>query len=211
MLSKEIDSANAEVLSVIEGYSWVSYIYLELFDRTKTFTGTVEELVSATIKHAPLRWAEAARLCVDFSITVLRSKRLGFHRLLNSQRKSIYWMLDEALLRICLDKWEDSKSNAMWDRVIRPIKLALATAEKELPGWAELDRKEFVRFKGQDGIASAQPFMRGYFERTTVRLSGIGRLPNELANVIIEDVLDFEELPKGDLRPLYLSKGKGKG
>jgi hypothetical protein len=201
-------------------------MYRMLFHRTRAFVATVEELVVATIKQAPLRWAEAACLIVDYSVNVLKSERLGFERLLNSQRRSIYWILDEALLRICLDQWEDRRSNVSWDRVTTPINLALASVHEGRPGWAELDLKEFRKTHVESGgVASTNPLIGGYFERTsrflrqsirlyeisrTVRRSGIGQLPNELADVIIKDVLEFEKLPMGDLRPIYQSKGKGK-
>ena len=223
-LVHEVDSANFEMWCSMEGLLEVPHIYIELFHRTKTFTTTVQDLVAATIKHAPSRWAEAARLLVDYTVNVLRSEKLGFERFLHSQRESIYWILDDALLRICLDQWEDARLNASWDKVTKPIRVALSDAQEKLPGWAELDFQEMVRIQDHK-FESAGVLVRRYFERTlgfltestrvyeiwrTVRMSGLGQLPMELADVIVKDVFDFEKLQTGDLRQLYLSKGKGK-
>jgi hypothetical protein len=221
-LTKAVEKANLAISCHYEGRQPV---YTTLFHQTKSFTAIVEELVAVTAKRAPSEWAEAARLIVDFSINVLRSEKTEFHRFLNSQRKSIYWILDEALLRICLDQWEDSRRNACWDKATQPISLALATVRDRLPEWAELDRKAFSKAGHErDRVHSANVFVEGYFERTltflreslkiyeiwrTVRLSGIGQLPNELADVIISDIFESEGLPVGDLRALYLPKGKG--
>ena len=225
-LTLDMNKANLEMSFHFDGLCQVPHMYHMLFHRSRTFVANVEEIVATTIKHAPSRWAEAASLIVDYSVNVLRSEKLGFEKFLNSQRKSIYWILDEALLRICLDQWEDRRPNVSWDRVTKPINLALTSAHEELPGWAELDLKEFLKTHAEwDGIASTKPLIAGYFERTsaflresarvyeiwrTVRRSGIGQLPNELADVIIQDVFEFEKLPMADLRPMYLSKGKGK-
>lgn len=219
-----IQTANFELLCRIDGLFLVSHIYRELFHRTKIFVTTVEELVAATTKQAPLRWAEAACLIVDFSITILRIEKVQFHRFLNSQRKSIYWILDEALLRICLDQWEDCISNTIWDRATQPISVAVTSAQQEQPGWAELDLKDFLDFH-PDAAVSVRCLMGGYFERTsaflreslrlyeiwrTIRMSKIGQLPNELANVVIQEIFDYEKLPSGNLRALYIRKGKGR-
>lgn len=228
-LTYAIETNNLQTFHEMEG-SWLPHIYNTLFYQTKAFTATIKDLVAATCKlglpSSSLRAAEAACLIPDFSITVLRSEKSSFHRFLNSQRSSIYWILDDALLRICMDLWEDTRTSASWDKVVRPVSFALGSAQEQLHEWAKLD---VVVFKETQQITYDIPppetFTKGYFERTltflpesirvyeiwrTVRLSGIGRLPNELANVIIADIFEFEKLPVGDLRPLYLSKGKGK-
>lgn len=224
ILVHEITKANHELFYVMEGYSMVPRIYNNLFHRTKTFVTTVQDLVAATIKHAPLQWADAARYIVDYSINILRSDRLGFENFLHSQRESIYWILDDALLRICLDQWELPESNLFWDKVTEPIRLPLADALEKLPDWAERDKQAMLRIQ-INHLESAGILVKRYFEKTrqflehsarvfeiwrTVRMSGIGQLPMELAEVIVEDVCSFENLQMVDLRRLYLSKGKGK-
>jgi hypothetical protein len=204
----------------LEEFSDVPQIYRALFQRTKAFTGTVQELATATLKHEPTRWAKAARMIVDYSVVILRSERLGFERLLNSQRGSIYWILDDALLRLCLDRWENAHPLISWDAATAPVTLALSGAREKLPQWIELDVRNMSKLQ-IDNVGSARNLTNDYFVRTrkflyqstklfeiwrTVRMSGIGRLPAELAEPIIEDVMTYEELPAGDLRSLYLPK-----
>jgi hypothetical protein len=180
----------------------------------------VQDLLNTALKHEHTRWAEAARLIVDYSVVVLRSARLGFERFLHSQRDSIYWILDDALLRICLDRWENVHARFPWDMATRPIVLSLADAKKRLPSWIELDLQNMLKHQ-IDNSLSASNLANSYFQRTqaflqqstkiyeiwrTVRMSGIGRLPVELADVIIGDVMTAERLPTGDLRPFHLLK-----
>lgn len=205
----------------IEGLSDVPQMYRALFQRTKMFTATVQDLITAVMKHEPARWAEAARLIVDYSVVILRSERLGFERFLHSQRGSIYWILDDALLRLCLDRWEITQAAIPWDRATAPIMLTLSDAMEMLPQWIELDVRNMSKLQ-IDNERSARNLPNDYFRRTkaflhqstrlfeiwrTVRMSGIGRLPVELVDPIIGDVMSAEKLPTGDLRSLYLSKG----
>jgi len=224
--TNKIEVMNLETFHEIEG-SWLPQTYKTLFFRTKAFIATVKDLIAATrklqISSASFHAAEMARLIVGFSITIQNTQ--VFHLVLNSQRKDIYWMLDDMLVRICLDLWDDMRATASWDKVISPINLALATAQEQLQRCAELDMAVFLETHSELENLSLETFTAGHFERTasflqtslkiseiwrTVRLSGIGRLPNELANVIIADIFDFEKLPVGDLRLLYLPKGKCK-
>jgi hypothetical protein len=201
-----------------EGFLDVPRIYNELFHRTKNFATSVQDLVIATGRHAPSRWADAARLIVDFTVSILRSERLGFDKFLHSQRESIYWILDDALCRICLDQWDVDERKHLWNKAVEPIQDALLHAQEKMPDWNDLDFHGMLRF--QDVAERSKVlFNINYFKRTqtgriseilrTARLSGIGRLPLELADVIVEDVLRFERLHTGDLRSSYLSKGKG--
>jgi hypothetical protein len=171
----------------------------------------------------PSRWAEAARLIVDYTVTILRSERLGFDRFLQSQRESIYWILDDVLCRICLDQWDVDEKKHFWNKTIAPINDALLLAQEKVPEWNELDFKGMLNTKFVSERAKML-FNANYFKRTqkflresgrigeilrTARMSGIGRLPLELADIIIEDVLCFERLHTDDIRSSYLSKGKG--
>lgn len=217
----DLPQINLEFLCDDEGLSDVPHIYRRLFQRTKVFTATVQDLVNITIKCNPAGWGEAARSIVDYSVFILRSERLGFERFLHSQRGSIYWMLDDALLRICLDRWENRQAGSPWDQAIAPILLTLADAKSRLPSWVELDVQNMAKHQ-IDNRAAAKSLTKSYFDQTqcflqhssrlyeiwrTVRMSGIGKLPAELADAIIGDVMSAETLPKGDLRPLYLPKG----
>lgn len=233
-LSRSIETTNLAINHSLEVHhhactSGLPYSYHELFHRTKLYTATVKGLVSVLrmlgTSSTNFRAAETATLLVDFSSTVLRSDKIKFHYFLNSQRKGIYWILDDALLHICLDLWEDGKSNTPWDKLISPINLALSSTQEKLDEWSEIDMSMYNHLQRISyNLQEPRVFMQGYFERTlaflrdsiriyeiwrTVRLSGIGRLPIELANVIIMDVFESEKLPIGDLRQLYLFKGKG--
>jgi hypothetical protein len=88
-----------------------------------------------------------------------------------------------------------------------------------LPLWGEQDLEETLKWNRSicEG-AKAEWFEAGWFRRSrkflnestriyeiwrTIRRSGGGQLPIELAYTIVEDVATFEELPTGDLRELY--------
>ncbi|KAH8725843.1 hypothetical protein GQ44DRAFT_706609 [Phaeosphaeriaceae sp. PMI808] len=206
------------------GSSSMPQLYYMLFQRTRTFMAAVEDLVTVTIKQDPLKWGEAASLIVEYSIKVLTSKELGFHGFLHSQRESVYWILDEALLRICLDQWDNERTNKVWDKVTEPIRLALLSAKGKLQDWVKLDLQEHMEYWKMK-FSDDYIFIKRYFERTlhfldqsirlyeiwrTVGMSRIGQLPKELVEVIVEDILDFEDLPAGELRQRHLLKGKGK-
>jgi hypothetical protein len=226
LLHYEITRANAEVWCSMEGFADVPQAYLSVFHRTKAFTTVVQDLAAAALKHEPLKWAEAACFIIDYSVVVIKSEQIGLKHFLHSQRESIYWILDDALLRLCLDRWDAYQVRPLWDKAIEPITLALSNAINKVPEWVQRDVEALTRFGiPLDTVRSAKIFADIYFERTrrflrestriyevwrTVRLSGIGQLPVELANVIIDDVLSFEKLTTGDLRSSYLSKGKGK-
>ena len=166
-------------------------------------------------------------MLVDWTVNVLRHEKIGFERFLQGQRESIYWILDDALLHILVDQWEDEFAKMPWDKATAPICLALTKAYEMIPGWAERDLEETLRWAVRPpDYAPKEMLEDGYFKRSrkflehslriheiwrTVRLGGKGLLPAELANVIVEDVAAFEELPIGDLRTVYFPKGKGKG
>ncbi|KNG52526.1 hypothetical protein TW65_00339 [Stemphylium lycopersici] len=232
-LSRQIASMNTGILADLHGLSSIPRIYTALFHRTRTFAATVRQLV----KISPSMWAEAACLLVDWSVHVLRHREVGLERFLHSQRDSLYWILDDALLRICLDQWDPPQSQAPtpsqctasqlpgivavpWDVATRPIRSALSNAQTLLPLWGEQDLEETLKWnRGICEGAKAEWFEAGWFRRSrkfldestriyeiwrTIRRSGGGQLPIELAYTIVEDVATFEELPTGDLRELYL-------
>jgi hypothetical protein len=223
-LDQELTEANYEVMCSLEGFLAVPHIYRELFQQTKLFTATIQDMVNATMHHKPSKWAETARLIVDYSVIVLRSEHIGFDKFLHSQRESIYWILDDALLRLCLDQWEVNEEKYRWAKTIEPINLALRDAREKLSNWGEADFQAMFRIQGLTEV-SPKYLVARFFKQTqkflrestriaeimrTVKLSGIGQLPVELADIIIADVLEFEKLQIRDLRRAYLRKGKGK-
>jgi hypothetical protein len=207
-----------------EGLLHIPLIYQTLFHRTKTYAATVRKLVAAT-SGAPAKWADAACLLVDWSINILRHPSVGFEKFLHSQRESIYWILDDALLRICVEKWDVAPcSRTLWDEATASLRLAIRKAERRIPGWVAREYEELQKWVAVPSIRLAEKEIEvGYFRRSrmflrhstrvnelwrTMRLCAKGQLPAELANVIVEDVSRFEGLPMGDLGRLYLPKNK---
>lgn len=215
--------ASFEFMCVAEHLAEVPRIYYALFDRTKEFTTTVRELVDVTLAHAPGRWAQAACMLISWSMNVLRHEKVGFEKFLHSQRQSIYWILDDALLRICLDQWENARLKTPWSDMIKPLSIAFRAAEEKLSDWGEMDYEEMHKWHFVNWRPRKEELIRGYFERSrkfvhksarlyelwrTMKLWGKGQLPAELALIIIAEVSMSEELPQGDLRDVYLSESK---
>jgi hypothetical protein len=101
-LGRDIASMNSTILADLQGLSSIPRVYAALFHRTRNFAATVRQLVSVL----PGVWAQAACLLIDWGVRVLRHPEIRLERFLNSQRESLYWILDDALLRICLDQWD---------------------------------------------------------------------------------------------------------
>ncbi|KAF1921507.1 hypothetical protein BDU57DRAFT_510357 [Ampelomyces quisqualis] len=67
--------------------SWMSRkMDIEMFHRTKISAAFVQDLVIATWQQAPSTWTEAARLIVDYTVTVLRT--VEFRNFLHSHTKA---------------------------------------------------------------------------------------------------------------------------
>ncbi|EUC49973.1 hypothetical protein COCMIDRAFT_22526 [Bipolaris oryzae ATCC 44560] len=239
-LTRDIASMNTTILADLHGLSSIPRIYTTLFHRTREFAATVRHFASVVASGS---WAAAACLLVDWGVHVLRHPGVGLERFLNSQRESLYWILDDALLRICVDMWDppseqrqqkeicerEEKAREVtrvvpWDQATGPIVRVLAKAQVLVPIWGQMDVEETRKWEVPiyEG-AQADWFEVGWFRRSrqflressriheiwrTVRRAGKGQLPAELANVIVEDVAAFEELPLGDLRELYFPTGK---
>jgi hypothetical protein len=156
-LDREIRCMNTAIIVDLQGLSVIPQIYQTLFYRTREFAATVRKLVDA----APASWAEAACLLVEWSVNVLRHKEVGLERFLHSQRESLYWILDDALLTICVDQWDPqsttqpsshstqsgTSSSSMpkpvpWDISTAPITLSLSKAQDLRPMWVARDLKE---------------------------------------------------------------------
>ncbi|KAH7384245.1 hypothetical protein DE146DRAFT_220169 [Phaeosphaeria sp. MPI-PUGE-AT-0046c] len=220
-----LHTANCQFLIDQAGYNAVPIIYRRVLHQTKIVARTVSDLARTTARLGLSMWAAAARLLVDYSVRILSSENLEIDKFLHGQRESIYWILDDALLRLCLDQWEVDEKRARWDKAVEPITMALSHAMESLQGWGECHAHEMAKF-GEKAPFMARCLVAGYFKQTrlfllesarvfeierTIQLSGIGKLPLELADMIIDDVLEFEKVRLGhDLRMVYLSKGTEK-
>jgi hypothetical protein len=139
----------------LQGLSSIPHIYQTLFYCTREFATAVGELVNVS----PSMWACAASLLVEWSADVLRHQDVGLERFLHSQRESLYWILDDALLRICADQWDPPQSSPTlfsqsppsspplrkvvpWDTATGQIREALSKAHILLSGWIDQDLEE---------------------------------------------------------------------
>ncbi|EMD65127.1 hypothetical protein COCSADRAFT_48684, partial [Bipolaris sorokiniana ND90Pr] len=204
----DISSMNTIILADLQGLSSIPRIYTTLFHRTREFAATVRHFASLVASSS---WAAAACLLVDWGVHVLRHPGVGLERFLNSQRESLYWILDDALLRICVDMWDPPGEQQQgcekgekvvpvrrvvpWDEATGPILTALAKAQVLVPLWGQMDVEETRKWE----VPVCEGAQAEWFEVG----AGKGQLPAELANVIVDDVAAFEELPLEDLRELY--------
>ncbi|KAI4950613.1 hypothetical protein J4E91_004498 [Alternaria rosae] len=232
---RDIRIMNTTILADLHGISAIPQLYQMLFHRTREFAATVHKLVDV----APASWAEAACLLVNWGVNVLRHKEVGLERFLHSQRESLYWILDDALLMICVDQWDPPSSDSAqprtsssstpklipWDKATAPVTLALSRVQDLLPLWAGQDLQDWGKWGLERSYTQAPYMTAGWFRRSTkflhessriyeiwrtLRRWGGGQLPAELASVIMEDVAKSENLPMGDLRLHYFPKGKSR-
>lgn len=186
----ELLTSNTLVLYDMEGYQCVPIIYRRLLHHTNIITSTVSDLVKATSRLGLSMWAEAAKLLVDYSVSILSSKEISMKKFLHSQRESIYWVLDDGLLRLCLDQWEDDSKRQRWMRAVEPVTRALRDAMGQLQGWLDDHLGEMKDFYLRSSVIPER-LTSGYFKRSseflqesarvfeierTVRLSRIGEL-----------------------------------
>lgn len=224
-LQKEVWYANHELYCEID-LPKTSQMYRILFERTKVFTATLGNLLHTMADTAtPRQRAETACLAIDWSIHVLHNERAQFEHFLHSQRESIYWMLDETVLKFLVDQWDKITSKTPWDKAIEPLRIAILRGESLMPGWAEQDLEVLRKWNVYSPAPGRDVLEQGYFRRSrrflyqsskifevwrTMRLWAGGQLPAELMNAIVEDVSKAENLPMQNLRTLYFPKGKGK-
>jgi hypothetical protein len=202
--------------------SSIANIHAALFARTKTFITSVHDLAAATALQAPHRWSEPACLLVEYAVNVLRAERLGAEKFLPSQRAGLYWMLDDALLRVCLAAWERPDGAVRWERDARPLRQALEQAEKFVPAWKARD-EAWAAIGAQPGESVGAGLRVPFFERASgfleasgrmcevrraVWVGGKGRLPRGVREGIVRDVRESEGRPVGELRTVYFPAGK---
>jgi hypothetical protein len=191
---RDIALMNSGIVADLQGLLSIPRIYHTLFHRTRKFAATVRDLAAA----APTVWAVAACLLVDWSVNVLRHRDVGLERFLHSQRRSLYWLLDDALLRICVDQWDPSNSSPMpsttlssqsrrssssstevvpWNIVMSPITQALSSAHLLLPGWIDQDLEELRKWRYHVGDEfQADRYEEGWFGRSKKFLSETTRI-----------------------------------
>jgi hypothetical protein len=182
-IDRDLHLMNTTILADLQGLSLIPQLYQMLFYRTREFAATVHKLVDA----APASWAQAASLLVDWSVNVLRHEEVGLDRFLHSQRESLYWILDDALLTICVDQWDPPQFSippsshptqsrtassstpkvVPWDTATAPITLALSRGRDLLPFWAAQDLKDWERWGLPRPDSQARYMTEGWFRRST--------------------------------------------
>lgn len=223
---------NAEVYLRERGLSQVPCQYHRLIAHTQSFIETVEALA-----RLPHDFPNVALLLIDFGFKILEGGKSGFNLMLTSQRCHIFWMLDDALLKMCLDEWErpddgnNTTAETPWHHAIDSLDQRVNNCLSTLPDWAYeplLEELEITLGWTWRGHASRElsewmesyffirsrkfwkESMKIYWTKRKVNACLKDRLPKELADDIIDQVLDFEGLPVERLRTKYFPKGKCK-
>lgn len=224
-------NANADVFIQTTGLRQVPQQYRLLAQHTQGFVDVVSQ-----IAKLPDSFLNAAMMLNDFTTKILFADGSCFENMLNSQRGHIFWLLDDGLLRICLDEWEKpaspgSTSETPWNITIAPLRDHIAQSFSTIPRWANDDPtshretalgwtwrkrplKEFTDLMEGNHFVRTRKFLaeslKVFYVRRKVNACLGGRLPKEVADEIIEDVLIYEGFASGTLRMKYLPKGKGK-
>jgi len=142
------------------------------------------------VARLPNGYELACDALVWFSIAVLHRLDSPFICMLNSQRQSVYWLLDDALLYISLEWWENSN---IWNprTVVRDIRLGLSLNKVQ---WWERG-SYFAK-----SLEFLQESQKVFDIRTSVLLVAGHRLPPELTDQISGYLLYAKGLPLGDIR-----------
>ncbi|KAF2734449.1 hypothetical protein EJ04DRAFT_244107 [Polyplosphaeria fusca] len=219
---------NADVWRALTGLEDVFIGYVELLSRAEKFI----EDVTARAGNGYDR-LQMASLLVDYTSMILREEQGGvFERLLNCQRIDVYVKLDIALLRICLDEWECNEDTASqvvpWHIAIAPLAQRLSEHIDKFPEWAQADLVDLRRLKRIDErkwasngawmewwyFAKTRKFLEEslqiYWVKRKVHACIKERLPEELTDLIVTDILEHEGLPSGRLRTRFFPKKKDK-
>jgi hypothetical protein len=198
--------------------------YLALFKSTERFISTVHQLY-----RLPNTFQQASIMLIEFSSGVLRAPNSCFSRMLNSQRISIYALLDTALSEILLHEWEDEEQEGAdnWSTHTQPLRHAISDQSLLFEKWANEDMKDLVFSKlSGEGFASDGTWMSAiYFEkskrllhesmdvyglRKRINMLVQGRLPMEVVDEIVKLVSVEEGIPTQTLGSRFSLKGKGK-
>lgn len=145
-VSSDLHIANIQFLLDQAGYNAIPIIYRRLLHHTSIISTTVSDLARATARLGLSMWAEVARLLVDYSVSIFSSEHLEIDKFLIGQRESLYGILDDALLRLCLDQWEVDAKRARWDKAVEPINIALSLAMEKQQGWLDGYLREMEKF-----------------------------------------------------------------
>ncbi|KAF2703380.1 hypothetical protein K504DRAFT_463446 [Pleomassaria siparia CBS 279.74] len=190
--------------------------YHDLFTATKRFVETVHRL-----SELPGGFEVAAVMLAEFSSDVLRREGSCFSTMLNSQRSSIYALLDAALLRILLDKWLSQVGPSvtpLWDRQTKKVRAEIEKRTALFSDWVkeDFDLHLTVWPASKDGGSNDGAWMKEiYFDKSRAFLEESlllwkidfilrGKLPPEL----LDEVLQYIDLPTEDLISKYSQKGK---
>jgi hypothetical protein len=157
-------------------------------------------------------------MLVEFSSGVLRAPGSCFSRMLNSQRASIYAILDTALLKILLHEWDDEEREGVVDWTTHTQFLCQSCSDHSLlfQKWACEDRMESVLSEpsGLELVSDGTWMSAIYFERSMrflhesmdvyglrkrVNLFVGGRLPMETMYEIVRLVGVEEGIPTENL------------
>ncbi|KAF2796032.1 hypothetical protein K505DRAFT_323622 [Melanomma pulvis-pyrius CBS 109.77] len=190
--------------------------YLALYKSTQNFVSTVHEL-----SQLPHCFQQATTMLVEFSSGVLRTSGSCFPRMLNSQRASIYTLLDTALLHILLREWEKGElgeKTEAWDVQTKPLCSALESRVRLFPEWALEDYAGFLAGESNGEWMTAIYFYKSrrfleeslqvYGLRKRVDMVVRGRLPAELVDEIVRHVSLDEDVPTESLGKRHSLKGK---
>ncbi|KAF2011283.1 hypothetical protein BU24DRAFT_466013 [Aaosphaeria arxii CBS 175.79] len=225
-----IETENQQTYLQMTDFDKIARADRELSQHTLTFIEDVKRL-----SRLPGSFPHSALLLLDFTINVLRRENSCFQHMLNSRRTNLYWSLDQAFLSICMDEWENRDSNTLpWSQGIQPLLDKMNEGYRRLGEWSEKDRvsigpdKDYLRApyhmyakfkhtvpfylcewwfkKSRDFLEDS---LKAYYLRKKVNACLGGRLPIELAEVVIEEVSEFEMKPVR-LRQRYFPNSKGK-
>ncbi|KAH7138822.1 hypothetical protein B0J11DRAFT_25917 [Dendryphion nanum] len=213
---------NAECYAQFSGLDQIPRIYQTLIQHTASFADSVKQLT-----RLPQSFQHAAALLVDFTINVLLGPNSCFHHMLNGQRAHIYWLLDEAMLHVCLDEWEKLDDTTSWLESIEPLVAKLVVgiavsghmADENYTALLQKDMPTILSVVREDCYSSNL----WYFEKSrrfleeSVEMYGVrskvngcvqGRLPREIVDIVVDEVLIHEKGVPGSLRSRYMPKGK---
>jgi hypothetical protein len=166
----------------------VGWKYSSITLRIKEFIAGARSLA-----HLPNGYELACEALIWFSMTVLHRSDSPFHFMLNSQRQSIYWLLDDALLYIALEWWENCDT---WNvlAVMKEIRLGLNSDMIHRWEHGFYFAKTYAFLNESQKVSDV---------RSTVLLVAGHRLPPELTDHISAYRLWSKNLPLGDVRPRH--------